>query len=336
MILPMLSKYYVVGISALVLLVLIYQAIRFLAFKRSKEAMLFRCVRTGDAAGVAAALKSGANPDAKDFIGKAAIDIAIHKANIDLLLPLLDGGANKYRAVQKATTVGEIASLECILTTGVSMQARNDALCKAISNSAVDLVSVLLKHGADPNARTTKGWPMLYLAAEQGTTPLQAPSSFEAWERKSSVVILLLEAGASLESSFSTTGGRCTREMAQLVKEVLESQGPRTCDLCQNKAKGISFDFVVGKRTGINNSNLSVKSVYTSTVLETERNIFLCENCLRSRGKGPLGVAIGPLDVAIDVMSKLYPGKRVGSSLDYTDRIRWQKTLWLRQLELRR
>jgi len=109
--------------------------------------LLFQAIQTADTTGVSNLLRRGVNPNAKDADGTPAVMEAILYADADSLRLLLDYGASPNAVNGDGAT----------------------ALMWAIPN--VEMVKLLLAHGADVNARSTnlQRTPLLVAASYPGS-----------------------------------------------------------------------------------------------------------------------------------------------------------------------
>ncbi len=125
-------------------------AFRFFGAEGPSVDSLFQAIQKADTAAVKRLLSAGVSPDARDAEGTPALMAAALFADADCVRAVLDGGANPNRANLAGAT----------------------ALMWAIPDAAK--VKLLLAHGADVNARSTKleRTPLLVAASYPGTVEI--------------------------------------------------------------------------------------------------------------------------------------------------------------------
>jgi hypothetical protein len=289
-----------IAVASVIIIVIVACCVwRSLAFRMTRDGSLIKCARIGDVAGINTALENGANIDAKTpFTGATAMLIAVTKGDIKMVEALLDRGTKSTEALLTATGLGK-----------------------------ADLVALLLNRGADPNTCSSIGIPVLYFAARKRDVP---------------IVRILLAKGADPDRAFTVTErfgwegvcdqGVCSRVVRQLVKEILESQEQRPCDLCGKTAHGISRDFVIYQSTIQINYSWG-KSTTTRSIVTGEATIFLCHACLESRAKKKW-VMQGSDYAAQEVMERLHPlPSQKGDASYYIKFGVMPKERWLREVE---
>jgi len=200
------------------------------------DAGLIAAIRTGDEAGVRAALADHVDVTAAEADGTTSLHWAVqgdHETIVDLLLAAgadVDA-ANRYgvRPLALACTNGNAAIAKGLLVTGADANASlaegETALMTAARTGVLDVVELLLDHGADLNATETwRGQTALMWAAAEGHAHLiptmlshgadiTARSTtgwtallFAAREGQIDVVQTLLEGGADVADSLPVVG----------------------------------------------------------------------------------------------------------------------------------
>ncbi|MGH7679657.1 MAG: ankyrin repeat domain-containing protein [Gemmatimonadaceae bacterium] len=128
-----------------------------------KAETLFDAIHRKDAAGVAEALRSGADPNARDKRGVTAVIEAARLGEADIVRQLAAAGAHVN------------------LNAGFGP----NALTAAIERESVETVRVLLASGAKPDQRDGRGWSPLFIVGRQ---------------RRSDIAALLLAASAKVDA----------------------------------------------------------------------------------------------------------------------------------------
>jgi ankyrin repeat protein len=152
-----------------------------------KTVLLKSITKTAPAKLLQLLLDYGANPDSKDREGTTAMFTAIQAVRIDLMALLLDHGANPnlpgpkhplwpstYQPealqlllsrgadprkspgiMELAASIKNIDSISILLNAGISPNVKKDGiytpLCSAIRDNSLEIVTLLLAKGADPN-----------------------------------------------------------------------------------------------------------------------------------------------------------------------------------------
>ena len=97
-----------------------------------------------------------ADPNCKNGRGESALFKAINAERLDIVSTLIDHGANPNLPGPKHMlwpSVHQPRTLEFLLEKGADLQRAPGVLELATSINSLDAVSILLKHGADPNAK---------------------------------------------------------------------------------------------------------------------------------------------------------------------------------------
>lgn len=172
------------------------------------DADLEHVVTKGDAEGVAAAIKAGADVNARFAVGRTALIIAAMRGRTQMVEALIDAGADMYirdsnghDAFMAAVEYEQLAVMRALLNRGFDTSRSNwralfalvrpaavnavpdDDLERAVTKGNADDVATALNVGANVNARFAVGKTPLMLAAQRGRV-----ASMEA----------LLDAGADM------------------------------------------------------------------------------------------------------------------------------------------
>jgi uncharacterized protein len=146
--------------------------------ERGGSTPLLFAVRVGDVESARLLIAAGADPNDAPADGMSALTLAAYNGQASTAMALLELGANPNNA-----TIGFTALHAAILRadSNKSLSPGLNALIEKTyqgSATALDLVKALLAHGADPNARMTKGTPLRrqtadynLLANRIGSTP---------------------------------------------------------------------------------------------------------------------------------------------------------------------
>ena len=97
-----------------------------------------------------------ADPNCKNARGETALFRAINAERLDIIANLIDHGANPNLPGPKHMlwpSVHQPRTLELLLERGADLQRAPGVLELATSINSLEAVSILLKHGADPNAK---------------------------------------------------------------------------------------------------------------------------------------------------------------------------------------
>lgn len=163
--------------------------------KKTLSDDLKRAIRTGNIEQVTAFLKSGGDPSAKQTVGNSvttALMYALSMEQPNVAKLLIENGADlsSDKKDQSKSPLGEAASfgykdvVEMICNKAKNQEQMNLALFNATTNSKVEIVELLLKKGANPNAKN-----------KNGATPL---STVEAKDRD--LMEIYLNAGADINA----------------------------------------------------------------------------------------------------------------------------------------
>lgn len=136
--------------------------------------ILHGAARHGDLVAVNAELTRGTNVNTPDKHGRRALALAAGSGHIQVVRTLLQAGAEVngchiggsealsgemgWTPLMAASRGGRTEIAALLLKTGADVNARNSqgetALMQAISSGSVETVRLLLEHGADPKAHT--------------------------------------------------------------------------------------------------------------------------------------------------------------------------------------
>jgi ankyrin repeat protein len=146
--------------------------------ERGGSTPLLFAVRVGDVESIRLLIAAGADPNDALADGMSALTLAAYNGQASAAVLLLDKGANP-----NDTTIG-FSALHAAILRADSNKSLSPGLNTLIeqtyrgSATPLDLVKALLRHGADPNARMTKGTPLRrqtadynLLAPRIGVTP---------------------------------------------------------------------------------------------------------------------------------------------------------------------
>lgn len=153
----------------------------------------------GDLEAVQSHLSEGASPNEQDIFGHTALSYAVSGRHADVLLLLLNSGADVYLKNRNGKTVldvaksksftdisyllklscllfatrdGDIKRVKQLLADGADADgAINDgwtALMIATVNGHKDVVQALVAHGVDLNVRNANGWTAMMIAVRKG------------------------------------------------------------------------------------------------------------------------------------------------------------------------
>ena len=142
---------------------------------------------SGDCGIVQLLLAAGADPNAKAIDGDSALAVAVKEGHIEIVRLLRKAGArvaytgNPATDLIRAVEVSDVEKVKTLIQQGTPARSTSAALLVASWNGDVDLVRLLLAHGASANAKDKAGTALMR-AARMGN---------------SSVVDLLLGAGAN-------------------------------------------------------------------------------------------------------------------------------------------
>jgi len=139
--------------------------------------------RRGEIAKARELLANGADANAKDDRGYAALSYAARLDKSDLLQMLLDADADVKTTTPNGSTplieaayYGRLEAVRLLLKAGAAVNTQNgdgvSALTAATLRGRADVVKALLAVGADPNATMVDGKTILLLAAENRRTEI--------------------------------------------------------------------------------------------------------------------------------------------------------------------
>jgi ankyrin repeat protein len=129
-----------------------------------EQRALFAAAEAGDAAAVLSQLEAGADPDAWNAGGAAAIHLAARGKHLEVVRALLDGGADVDRqeeglgstALMMALHASDPETARLLISRGADVTLAGGGyapIILAASKSTVDVVELLIEHGAIADAR---------------------------------------------------------------------------------------------------------------------------------------------------------------------------------------
>jgi ankyrin repeat protein len=132
---------------------------------------LFAAIRSRDISGVIQALKGGADPNARELVGKD--EGSLIERTISMVIPTLSKSKQQgSTALDMACGVAPLDVVEELLTNGADPNLPSfggfNPLITACSNGRIDVAELLLKHGAQVNKPNSKGHTPLMAAAYYG------------------------------------------------------------------------------------------------------------------------------------------------------------------------
>jgi ankyrin repeat protein len=141
---------------------------------------LHRAVHRNDLKGAAALIQAGADVNAVNRYGVAAISLAATNGNAQMLDLLLKAGANANAtqaegetALMTAARTGVPAAVKALLAHGADVNAKESwrgqtPLMWAAAEGHVETLQILLEAGAQVNARSGAGFTAMLFAAREG------------------------------------------------------------------------------------------------------------------------------------------------------------------------
>lgn len=141
------------------------------------ETPLLAATKNGRASVLTALLKAGANRNAKDLLGRGAVETAVLAGKSDILLILVDAGFSIDPSISSSLVLtaagsGNTKTVEHLLKSGASIKYQGSdgesVLMAAVRSGNVSLASRLLKHGADVQLTDKAGRTALTLASQSG------------------------------------------------------------------------------------------------------------------------------------------------------------------------
>jgi ankyrin repeat protein len=155
-------------------------------------------------AAVRAYLEAGVSPDVKGIGGMTALKWAAYQGNVEMVRLLLQSGAAPSRAVYQATMKGHADIVGLLLAAGgrIPQEQLDAALRVAARNGDLTTTDLLLRHGADANARVRE-------IGDEGMTALMYAASNGSPE----VIDRLLRSGADVRAR--DVAGRTARDHAK-------------------------------------------------------------------------------------------------------------------------
>lgn len=161
---------------------------------------LHAAAAAGDAARIAALLREGANPNARDGHGRTPLHVAAHRGKVDAMRALAAGGADvnalesdRYDIVTIAAVANDLPTLDAALALGckaTNVTSRYDgtALIAAAHLGHAEVVRRLVKAGAPLDHVNNLGWTALIESIVLG----------DGGARHTDTLRVLVEAGANV------------------------------------------------------------------------------------------------------------------------------------------
>lgn len=140
---------------------------------------LFEAVKKGDVAGVVAQLEAGVDIESQDEFGQTALHIAAMNDQPNIIKILIEKGAsidardgNDWTPLYGATLDDNLKCALILLQNNANPNVIGAGdgctpLILAANNGNKDLITLLIKSGAEVNAATKSGWTALHSAADK-------------------------------------------------------------------------------------------------------------------------------------------------------------------------
>ncbi|KAK6127426.1 hypothetical protein DH2020_038815 [Rehmannia glutinosa] len=173
----------------------------------------------GDLYQLKSLIRSGADPDRKDYDGRTALHLAASRGYEDITLFLIQEGSGHDRVASLLSREGAVLKIDNV----------GSFLCTIVARGDSDLLRRVLSNGVDPNSKDYDQRTALHIAASQGLYLMAK---------------LLLEAGASVFSKdkWGNTpmdeGRMCgNKNMIRLLEEAKIVQLSKVPDYSQEKTR---------------------------------------------------------------------------------------------------
>ncbi len=197
--------------------------------QRASDQDLIEAAKNGDTATVQRLLTEGADPNARNNYGLAALILAAahgHTATVEALLAKgadpNAGAGTVGTALMWAALYGHPAIVQALLAQGADPNAKlsngGTALMVAARYGQTAIVQALLAQGADPNAKLSNGWTALMGAASNGD-----PAIVQALIAKGADLYAENKAGETALGLAEKTG---RQGVVQLLKRAEAGQRP--------------------------------------------------------------------------------------------------------------
>lgn len=143
---------------------LLVAAMPYLLYAVAQTSRLHEAARSNDMARIRSAYKPWKFIDGRDRTGATPLQIAISRGNLAAAEFFIDRGASLWPPqhlksqtdyLDMAARLGRIEMVTLLLDRGVPIN-NSRAICSAVESLSVDIVTLLLRRGADPNATKQK------------------------------------------------------------------------------------------------------------------------------------------------------------------------------------
>ncbi len=163
-------------------------------FQSGDELKLMAAIRANDVAAAQGLLKSGASPNAQDYWRDSPLLEAVRRDNLGMAMLLIDQGAvvntkgRGYTALGLAAKNGNVQLVSFLLKAGANPDRKND-------DGDTPLHSAVLMGYADTVVALVRAHPDMSLFNGEGLTPLALAASTAQYDS----ALALIRGGASLE-----------------------------------------------------------------------------------------------------------------------------------------
>ena len=136
------------------------------------KTLLWKATKDGNLDLMMILLENGANVGQGDYNGNRPLDIAIREGNLDAVKLLIEEGKADYqtrngRLLQMACSLGDVNILQYLITKGINLN--EGSLHYATEREDVDTIRVLIENGANPDVKHN-GQTALHFATTRGYT----------------------------------------------------------------------------------------------------------------------------------------------------------------------